>query len=139
MVAMTVGGRMSHYGPRGVNGNIDDLLWPIHHGLLFYPGLTVVPPAVFYEVNRASPDAVEEMARTYIRRLLDIPTTEPIAYRAQNGGDYDDLQMLKPEHGDGLTGHTLHQSGTPFVSNTFLGRPGDYTPRHSPPTSRDAA
>ncbi|MEH2513093.1 NAD(P)H dehydrogenase (quinone) [Nitrobacteraceae bacterium AZCC 1564] len=137
MVAMTVGGRMTHYGPRGVNGNIDDLLWPIHHGLLFYPGLTVVPPAVFYEVNKATANAVESMAQAYIRRLLDIAATEPIAFRPQNGGDYDELQVLKPEHGNGHAGHTLHQSGTPFVSNTFLGVPGDYTPRHIPPTSRD--
>ncbi|WP_424630158.1 NAD(P)H-dependent oxidoreductase [Bradyrhizobium sp. SYSU BS000235] len=139
MVAMTVGGRMSHYGPRGVNGNIDDLLWPIHHGLLFYPGLTVVPPAVFYEVNKATPDAVESMAQAYIRRLLDIEAAESIAFRSQNGGDYDELQVLKPEHGDDRIGHALHQSGTPFVSNTFLGVLGDYTPRHISPTSRDAA
>lgn len=139
MVAMTVGGRMSHYGPRGVNGTIDDLLWPINHGLLFYPGLTVVPPAVFYEVNRASPDAVETMARAYIERLINIATTEPIAFRAQNGGDYDEVQVLKPQFGDGQVGHALHQRGTPFVSNTFLGVPGDFTSRHIAPTSRDIA
>lgn len=139
MVAMTVGGRMSHYGPRGVNGTIDDLLWPINHGLLFYPGLTVVPPAVFYEVNRATPDAVENMAQAYIRRLLDIAVTEPIAFRSQNGGDYDELQVLKPEHANGHVGHALHQRGTPFVSNIFLGVPGDFTSRHIAPTSRDIA
>jgi len=139
MVAMTVGGRMSHYGPRGVNGTIDDLLWPINHGLLFYPGLTVVPPAVFYEVNKVSPDAVETMTRAYIRRLLDIATTDPIAFRTQNGGDYDELQVLKPEHGNGHVGHALHQRGTPFVSNIFLGVPGDFTSRHIAPTSRDIA
>jgi NAD(P)H dehydrogenase (quinone) len=137
MVATTVGGRMSHYGPRGVGGAIDDLLWPIQHGVLFYPGMTVVPPAVFYEVNRPTPEAVEAMADDYVRRLLDIATAEPIAFRRQNGGDYDDVQVLKPEFGAGLTGHAAHQGGTPFVSNVFPGSPGDYTPRHIAPSSRD--
>ena len=137
MVATTVGGRMSHYGPRGVGGAIDDLLWPIQHGVLFYPGMTVVPPVVFYEVNRPTPEAVESMADDYVRRLLDIATAEPIAFRRQNGGEYDDVQVLKPEFGAGLTGHAAHQGGTPFVSNVFPGSPGDYTPRHIAPSSRD--
>jgi NAD(P)H dehydrogenase (quinone) len=137
MVATTVGGRATHYGPRGVNGAIDDLLWPIQHGLLFYPGMTVVPPVVLYETNKVGPEAVETMAEAYIRRLLEIATLEPIAFRPQNAGDYDDLQVLKPEHGAGLSGHALHQRGTPFIANSFLGVRGDYEARHIAPTSRD--
>jgi len=136
MVAMTVGGRMAHYGPRGVNGAMDDLLWPIHHGVLFYPGFTVLPPTVFYEVNRAAPEAVEEMARIYIDRLLTAPSTEPIAFRPQNGGDYDDVQVLKPQF-DVPVGLSMHQRDPAFVSNTWLGVSGDYTPKHFAPTSRD--
>jgi NAD(P)H dehydrogenase (quinone) len=138
MLATTIGGRMAHYGPRGVNGTIDDLLWPISHGVLYYPGFTVLPPAVFYEVNHASPEAVEQMAQAYATRLLEAGTTEPIAFRPQNGGDYDDVQVLKPHLGLGLTGHALHQREPAFISNTFPGVAGDYAPRHFAPTSRDA-
>lgn len=137
MVAITVGGRMAHYGPRGVNGTMDDLLWPIQHGILYYPGMDVVPPAVFYEVDRASAEAVESMAQAYIERLLNIASADPIPFRPQNGGDYDDIQVLKPHLDSGATGHALHQSEPVFLSNTNLGTPGDYTPRHLPPTSRD--
>jgi NAD(P)H dehydrogenase (quinone) len=139
MIATTVGGRMAHYGPRGVNGTIDDLLWPINHGVFYYPGFDVLPPTVFYEVNRARSEAVEEMASAYIRRLLDAGITEPIAFRPQNGGDYDDVQVLKPHLGEGLGGHALHQRGPAFISNTFQGIPGDYSPRHVAPTSRSLA
>jgi NAD(P)H dehydrogenase (quinone) len=137
MVAMTVGGRMTHYGPRGVNGAIDDVLWPIQHGVLFYPGMDVVPPTIFYEVGHANAEAVERMTQTYIERLLNIQSVDPIPFRSQNGGDYDDVQVLKPHLGSGVTGHALHQSEPAFISNTFLGTPGDYTPRHVPPTSRN--
>jgi len=137
MVAMMVGGRMAHYGPRGVNGAMDDILWPIQHGLLFYPGLTVVPPTVFYEVGRADAEAVEKMAWIYIDRLLSIQTTDPIPLREQNGGDYDDVQVLKTGIGGDVSGHALHQREPAYISNTWLGKSGDYTPRHVPPTSRD--
>lgn len=36
MLVVTAGGWASHYGPRGINGPIDDLLSPIHHGVLHY-------------------------------------------------------------------------------------------------------
>jgi NAD(P)H dehydrogenase (quinone) len=137
MVAMVVGGRMAHYGPRGVNGTVDDLLWPIHHGVLFYPGMQVVPPTVFYEVGHADAAAIELMAITYIERLLAVQSTDPIPLRAQNGGDYDDVQVLKRDLGGITSGHALHQRFPAFISNTWLGRSRDYTPHHVPPTSRD--
>jgi len=139
MIALTIGGRMAHYGPRGVNGTIDDLLWPIHHGVLFYPGMDVVPPTVFYEVGHSDEDAVEVMVQEYIERLLTIQSEAPIPFRSQNGGDYNDVQVLKPSLGAGLTGHALHQREPAFVSNTYLGTSGDYTPRHIAPTSRNEA
>lgn len=31
---------------RGINSPIDDLVFPINHGVLFYPGYDVLPPFV---------------------------------------------------------------------------------------------
>ncbi|UPG92727.1 NAD(P)H-dependent oxidoreductase [Luteibacter aegosomatissinici] len=137
MVAMMVGGRMAHYGPRGVNGAMDDLLWPIEHGVLFYPGMSVLPPVTFYELGRADESVVAEMTRIYCGRLLAAATTEPIPMRTQNGGDYNDVQVLREELLGGKSGHSLHQADPVFVPNTWLGKAGDYTPRHFAPTSRD--
>ncbi|MBS4076671.1 NAD(P)H-dependent oxidoreductase, partial [Ameyamaea chiangmaiensis] len=41
MLMVTAGGWPEHYSDRGINGPIDDLLFPINHGILFYPGFTV--------------------------------------------------------------------------------------------------
>lgn len=38
MLIVTTGGWVEHYAPRGINGPIDDILFPIQHGMLFYPG-----------------------------------------------------------------------------------------------------
>ena len=38
MLLVTTGGWKEHYSARGINGPIDDLLFPINHGILYYPG-----------------------------------------------------------------------------------------------------
>jgi len=52
MLIVTAGGWQEHYGPRGVNGPIDELLFPINHGILYYPGYDVLPPFVAYGTDR---------------------------------------------------------------------------------------
>ncbi len=39
MLIVTTGGWESHYGARGINGPIDDLLFPIHHACCITPAL----------------------------------------------------------------------------------------------------
>jgi NAD(P)H dehydrogenase (quinone) len=77
------------------------------------------------------------MAQSYCGRLVNIASANPIPFRLQNDGDYDDVQVLKPHLSPNATGHALHQHEPVFIANTFQGTPGDYTPRHFAPTSRD--
>src|SRR5579859_6193123 len=51
LLIVTAGGWAEHYAPRGVNGPIDDLLFPIQHGILYYPGYQVLPPFVVYRAD----------------------------------------------------------------------------------------
>lgn len=92
---------------------------------------------VFYEVGKIDSETVNLLAKTYIERLLTINHTEPIPFRMQNGGDYDDVQVLKEELSEDKFGHALHQNNPVYVSNTWLGLSGDYLPRHIAPTSRE--
>lgn len=89
LLSVTIGGKESHYTDRGINGPIDDLLFPIQHGILYYAGLSVLPPHVMYATNRVSPEDFSVAAKAWRQRLLELPVTEPIRYRRQNGGDYE--------------------------------------------------
>jgi len=108
MVSVTMGGREPHYGDRGVNGALDDLLFPIHHGILYYPGIEVLPPFAMYQVDRLTPAQWQAAATAFEARLDGLFTDEPIAFRRQNGGHYDARQVLKPGLGAGASGTRIH-------------------------------
>jgi NAD(P)H dehydrogenase (quinone) len=111
MLIVTTGGWEEHYSARGVNGPIDDLLFPINHGILYYPGYDVLPPFVVYRVDRFGEADFEPVAERLRERMRMLDTIRPIPYRQQNGGDYHIPSMqLRPELGDpGATGFALHE------------------------------
>lgn len=108
MLAITAGPEQEHYAPRGVHGFMDDLLFPITHGILYYPGMDVLPSFVLYKAAALPPDGFETAAAKYRARLETLFTTEPIPFRPQNGGDYDENLQLKPGLEGGKTGLSIH-------------------------------
>ena len=110
MLIVTAGGWEQHYAARGVNGPIDDLLFPINHGILYYPGYDVLPPFVVYRVDRLDEAAFAPIAERLRERMRTLAATPPIPYRKQNAGDYLIPSMqLRPDLGDaGAAGFALH-------------------------------
>jgi NAD(P)H dehydrogenase (quinone) len=113
MLSVTAGGPESHYSARGINGPIEDLLFPIHHGVLYYPGLDVLPPFVLYGTDRMTGQEYADAAKAWAERLLAVESTEPIAFRRQNFGDYEipSLQLREGLEPAGRTGFGLHVRG----------------------------
>lgn len=107
MLAVTTGGREAQFRARGIHGPIDDLLFPINHGILHYVGLEVVAPWVAFQTTRLTEEAADTLAADYVGRLLSIFDAAPIGYRSENGGDYDNRQVLKPDIPGG-TGFAAH-------------------------------
>ncbi|RWO55302.1 NAD(P)H-dependent oxidoreductase [Mesorhizobium sp.] len=120
MLIVTAGGWEEHYSARGVNGPIDDLLFPINHGILYYPGYDVLPPFVVYRVDRFGEADFEPVAERLRERMRTLETTRPIPYRQQNGGDYHIPSMqLRSELGDpGAAGFALHEDRAAAKSAT---------------------
>ncbi|APR86216.1 NAD(P)H oxidoreductase YRKL [Minicystis rosea] len=109
MLVVTAGGWSPHYGPRGINGPMEDLLFPIHHGILFYPGFTVLPPFVVYRTDKIDDARFTQTTEALGRRLDTLATTPPIAYRMQNGGDYEIPAMtLRPHLAPDREGFGVH-------------------------------
>ncbi|WP_030761919.1 NAD(P)H-dependent oxidoreductase [Streptomyces griseus] len=113
LLSVTAGGPESHYAARGINGPIEDLLFPIHHGILYHPGIEALPPFVVYGADRMDEDGYAAVAEAWRRRLLTLETTEPIPFRRQNAGDYEipSLHLREGLEPAGRTGFGLHVRG----------------------------
>ena len=125
MLIVPMGGYEAHYSPRGVNGAIDDVLWPIQHGMLFYPGMEVLPPFAVYQSHHLTEADWPDLAGLLQGRLDGLFSDDPIPFRTQNGGHYDTKQVLKPGLGAGQSGTRIHlaQPGDPAESTRPAVRP----------------
>lgn len=109
MLVVTTGGWDSHYSARGINGPIDDLLFPIQHGMLFYPGFDVLPPVVVHRTGKVDAARWDAITHSLGGRLDTLATTAPIPYRRQNFGAYDIPALtLKDDVSPGQTGFAAH-------------------------------
>jgi NAD(P)H dehydrogenase (quinone) len=69
MLSVTVGRRAPHYSDRGVNGSLPDLLFPIQHGILFYPGMEILPPFAVYQADHLTLEQWPAIAKGFEARL----------------------------------------------------------------------
>ena len=88
-------GPAAMYSPRGLNGDIDMLLYPINYGILYFVGFDVLPPFVAYAVARSTPDQRREYLREYAQRLRTWHTATPLAFRPLE--DYDETLQLRAD------------------------------------------
>lgn len=109
MLVVTTGGWESHYSARGINGPIDDVLFPIQHGILYYPGFDVLPPFVVYQSGRMDEARYADISDALGKRLDALATTEPIPFRRQNAGAYEIPALtLRPEIAPDQAGFVAH-------------------------------
>lgn len=109
MLVVTAGGWESHYAARGINGPIDDILFPIQHGILYYPGFDVLPPFLVYSTNKVDRAKFIDITDKLGQRLDDLAITVPIGFRQQNGGSYAIPQLtLREDIAPGRSGFAMH-------------------------------
>lgn len=108
LVSVTTGGPASDYAPRGINGPIEDLLFPLTHGTLFFPGFSVLPTYAVHGTSHISAEGVEMAKAGWRTRLAHLFGDAPITFRPQNGGDYPDRHGLADTVAPGTSGIRAH-------------------------------
>lgn len=109
LVQVSTGGPEADYGPRGINGPIEQLLFPLTHGALFYPGMDVLPThATYGAAHFKTADEVEAAKRAWRARVERLFQDAPIPFRLQNGGDYPDRRTLAETVAPGRSGLLAH-------------------------------
>ena len=108
LVSVTAGGPAADYGPRGINGPLEQLLFPFTHGALFYPGMEVLPIFAVHGAMFLDDDGVQRAREALEQRLMGLFTDTPIPFRRQNGGDYPDKHTLAAHVAPGVSGLAAH-------------------------------
>ncbi|WP_040166042.1 NAD(P)H-dependent oxidoreductase [Microbacterium gorillae] len=106
LVVTTLGDRPCAIGPRGISGELTELLFGLLHGTLAYTGMSVLPPWALPSADRVTDYAG---ARDSLGSRLDgMFVDAPIAYRPQFTGDYTPEWELAPHVQPGEHGLRVH-------------------------------
>jgi len=94
MVSVTTGTSADTYAPDGIDGDLNDILWPIHNGLFRYTGCDVLPPFAAFMPGRVGEDQRQAYLDAWRDRLLTIDTTPRLFFHPRE--DYGPNERLKP-------------------------------------------
>jgi NAD(P)H dehydrogenase (quinone) len=108
LLCVTVGGPEQDYSRRGINGPLEQLLFPITHGTLFFAGFDVLPTFAVYGAGQITADGVAAAKAAWRQRLERVFEDEPIRFRRQNGGDYPEGHVLADHVAAGKSGLLAH-------------------------------
>lgn len=118
ILSVAVGGPEKDYSPRGINGPLEQLLFHVTHGMLFFPGMDVLPTHALYGADRMTAADVDVAKIAWSSRLEHLFEEAPILFRSQNGGDYPDRHVLASDIAAGQTGlmaHIVEKRGAPVT------------------------
>lgn len=108
LLAVMAGGPAVDYSPRGINGPLEQLLFPITHGTLYFPGFDVLPTFAVYGAASLSPQDLAAAENAWRARLEALFDDAPLPFRPQNGGDYPDGHVLAEHVAVGQSGIVAH-------------------------------
>jgi NAD(P)H dehydrogenase (quinone) len=111
---ITAGDRPNSFEPRGVNGHIDELLFPLLHGTFWYCGMEPLRPVFVPGVGYpgwAGYEAAVSAVRDRLGSLASGSSSEePLAYRSLGSGDYGRDRLLREDLRAGETGVDIHRA-----------------------------
>jgi len=96
MVCVSTGGPGMSYGPNRRNGDMDAILFPIQHGILYFCGFEVLPPFISYSPAHLEDAARKHLLQDYADRLSNLNAVAPLPFHPLE--HFDAEMHLKSEH-----------------------------------------
>lgn len=91
LVLLTTGGSQQRFSRNGLNGPIDLILFPIHHGTLHYVGFEVLPPFVAWQPSRMSNEQRSNVILDLQVYLEQLDTLTPLQFPSREDSDEDEV------------------------------------------------
>lgn len=108
LIVVTAGEDAGSIGPRGISGDIETLLFPLTHGVLWYVGIDVLELHVVHDADGLGADAVQSEIARLNKRLRTIDDEPAISFRRLRDGDYRETRALRPDLLPGRTDLSIH-------------------------------
>ena len=111
LVVVTAGEDERSIGPRGISGDLDSLLFPITHGVLWYVGIEALDLHVVHDADSLSPEEVEHQVERLVTRVSGVADEEARPFRRLRDGDYAGTRALREDLMPGRTDLGIHLAG----------------------------
>ncbi|KAM4614085.1 NAD(P)H dehydrogenase [quinone] 1 [Discoglossus pictus] len=97
LLSFTTGAMQPMCSPKGLNGDINVVLWPIQNGILNFCGFQVLEPQISYAVAHVSQEARTQVLEDWKKRLAKICEEKAINFLPNEDFDMSGGFVLKKE------------------------------------------
>lgn len=108
LVVVTAGEDARSIGPRGISGDLESLLFPVTHGVLWYVGIEALDLHVVHDADTLDADLVSREVARLRERLSGIDTEPARRFRTLRDGDYRGTRALRADLLPGRTDLGIH-------------------------------
>jgi NAD(P)H dehydrogenase (quinone) len=108
LIVVTAGEDAASIGPRGISGDLESLLFPVTHGVLWYVGVDVLDLHVVHDADSLDAAGVERETTRLRERLRAVDTEQPRPFRRLRDGDYRGTRALRDDLLPGRTDLGIH-------------------------------
>ncbi|MFD5831536.1 NAD(P)H-dependent oxidoreductase [Lentzea sp. NPDC060358] len=108
LVVVTVGEDEASLGPRGIAGDLDSLLFPITHGVLWYVGIETLDLHVVHDADSLDPRGAGREAERLAARIGGLAGERPRLFRRLRDGEYAGTRALREDLAPGRTDLGIH-------------------------------
>jgi NAD(P)H dehydrogenase (quinone) len=110
LVIVTAGEDARSIGPRGISGDLDALLFPLTHGVLWYVGIEALELHVIYDADNLDSAGVEREVQRLRDRIRAIHMEPARPFRSLRDGDYAGTRALRSDLLPGRTDLEIHRA-----------------------------
>lgn len=111
LVVVTVGEDAATLGPRGLSGDLDQVLFPLTHGVLWYTGIEVLGLHVVHDADSLGAEGTVRERERLAERLSRIESEGAVPFRALRDGDYAGTRALREDELPGRVDLGIHRVG----------------------------
>lgn len=108
LIIVTAGEDERSIGSRGVSGDLESLLFPLTHGVLWYVGIETLALHVIHDADGLDGAAVEQEVARLRDRVRGVREELAVRFRRLRDGDYQGTRALRTELMPGRTDLAIH-------------------------------